>query len=928
MPTTLKAETDSQIDSSEQQAPEDNQEPRFKFNPAVLEFRYGKTESGDQYTPEQAGYDPLWSFGQTLDLTYRDYERKWYDQGRNTDFSRQPRTPPIYAVPNHLPHRPAPVWGENYQRSASVYSESPSNRPGTTAYGQPSVRHGSPAFGENSHGQQAQYGTPATDYGHPTRPVYQEVAQQGIQDHARRQPMHKQHGNAPVSDAHGQYAPRGGRMWVPSRLKAPPPPGPPPGGWRDPPPGGWKDEFPWDKHVTPGPTAPGTRLPPSTHIPVGLVGGDHEGGSRLSATAQPFVSASAKQSEQTVIDEIEELSAATEELSIAAEEFTMVEQHEGVPSQEGSQVSATEEGSLVSAVSEEPKTRSWADDSESDDEDTTPQPQAREVEQVMPRGMIIEIASIASSEPVGVDEPLTRDVEDEKAEVKERESIDITIMTSDKEATNIVHAVGTKEPATSATPVPTTPVRKGKAIEEPVTAVKGKVEVEPVAATKPKESEWTTVGRSKKSTQPVSPVALTPRSKSRQETHKTPSSWANIVSSPRSAGPSTTPRVMLSAKEEQTTPNPVKVMGMRKMYIAEVPQGTTYAEIMSQMRGGLIDDAYVSGLSPDLHLYTQAKGRAQPDAGNNAWFGYVTFYDETGLMRCIEHLNNVDHKRTGIPVITARRKFYQLPGVPVAFITLKDRRIPVFIRERDQRPLQEDVISAVTKFNGSRVLMLTFKKSIRCKAPHTGNVAIWEAWQRAFTKEEGKEALQKIGQAIQVWKGSPEVYTEAIELLPTQAVAPAETTKPKVPKTYLGAKEGETFQVKITLLRISVAQKVLQMLQQELQFRDHCAITYAQDHCAEEIAPFEKFQRPNDISGKKKTPKLKKKKANVISEEEFPSLPSSGQKKGEHVVKSDSKEIDGEAKDDEVKDVSEEKINMEDEDTKQNIGGDVEEKEL
>jgi hypothetical protein len=38
---------------------------------------------------------------------------------------------------------------------------------------------------------------------------------------------------------------------------------------------------------------------------------------------------------------------------------------------------------------------------------------------------------------------------------------------------------------------------------------------------------------------------------------------------------------------------------------------------------------------------------------------------------------------------------------------------------------------------------------------------------------------------------------------------------------------------------ISVAQKVLQYIQADMQFRDHCLASYRVDHCSEEITKFE-----------------------------------------------------------------------------------------
>jgi hypothetical protein len=905
----IQEETLSQTDHPAQE------QARFRFNPGAVEFKYGKTDEGKEPTPEELGYHPEWSFGQSIDFTYRQFERKWYDQGRNPDFSRPQNAAPAYARPIQYAGRAVPVWGEHYKRPEPVYTDNTMRRPAVPMHGQGSLDQGMPA--ENRFGN-SRYPIPATQYGEPSRLGYQQYTPEGTPRFAPRQGINmgaqnfapRQNPQMPGSstfaprqamrmDGNSSFAPRRpmqtqdstsaqtGMQGTSTRAENTRRPiweemaTPPPGGWRAPPVGGWKDEYAWSKYVTPGPTVPGTQLAISPRRPEGSVKSVSVAGSKLSAHAAEFISKPTSEAgvaegsvteagvtegsvtEASATEALEEVSDALEAISIATEEFTIVDRQEGV---------ATAEDSEVSAVVEQAKTRSWADDSESEDE-IMPEVEKPVLAPVKPEDTAEENASVVSEKPAVV-EQVKSVVDKAKADVKGAEP-------TKKEARK---AIQNKEQRAPASPVPKTPISKSKVVEQPATTTKVEVPKTPVTVVNDKHTEWTTVGRSKKLSRSVSPAMRTPGANTDVGAEKKPSSWANIVSSPPSTGLLSIPRAVQTTQGELNTPTPNKDFGRRKMYIPEVPQGTSYAEILGQLRGGIIDDVYVSGLSPELHQYTQVKGRAQNDGGSGTWFGYVTFYSETGLMRCIEHLNNTDHKVHGTPIPNDRGRIYQPPGVAVAHITLKERRFPVYIRERDQRPLQDDTISAVTKFGGTRVLNLTFKKSIRCKAPHTGNVATWESWRRAFTQDDGKEALIKIQQAIQIWKGCPEVYVESIEQLPVQTAA-VEVRKSTVPKTFLGSRDGETFKVRICMLRISVAQKVFQYVQADMQFRDHCLATYGADHCAEEIARFEKFVGA-PIAGatpvKKKLPKLKKKKSSGVhagDDEEFPPLPASGKKK-------------------------------------------------
>jgi hypothetical protein len=405
-----------------------------------------------------------------------------------------------------------------------------------------------------------------------------------------------------------------------------------------------------------------------------------------------------------------------------------------------------------------------------------------------------------------------------------------------------------------------------------------------------KDSEWLVVGKKKKH-RAISPGGNKSSSSASPGAPKKPSSWAKVVSSASPSRPLTPAQGQRSGspvsppKDERLAIAAIKIDGKRKLYIPEIPQGTSYEEILQNMRGGLVDDAYVSGLSPDQHMHTQLKGRGHPDSGTGNWFGYVTFFSEASTMRCIEHLNNIDHKLHRTKLITDRRSSYQPPGVPVAYITLKEQRLPVYIRERDQRPLQDDTMQTVTRHNGTRVLLFTFRKSLRTKSPHAGNTVVWETWQRSFSRGDGKEGLKMIAKAIQIWKRAPEVYSEKIELLPVETTSSSPKLPSRVPKTYLGASDRDTFRVRVSLLRISVAQRVMQCLQSDMQFRDHCIIAFDHDHCAGPIQEIEEFpENAADVAAvmpnSKKAQRKKKESsslANIMApatdNEAFPPLP-------------------------------------------------------
>jgi len=384
------------------------------------------------------------------------------------------------------------------------------------------------------------------------------------------------------------------------------------------------------------------------------------------------------------------------------------------------------------------------------------------------------------------------------------------------------------------------------------------------------------------------------------------SSWASIVSVPTApVTPTKKTDLALDVQQKLESPGPVtagvqqnviRPEAKRKLYISDIPKETTYADLLHGIKGGLIDDIYLSSQSPDRHQHHQLKTGRPRSEKNDPCFAYITFYSEEGAQRCVQYLRHIDAAQ-GSTVSTSSKKqanTYTSMHKPVAHITLSGHRTPVYCREKDQRILQRDVVEAVQFHQGTRVLIFTFRKNIRIKLPHTGNSSTWDIWQKALSRDNGTPGLELIQRHIQVWRNTPKIDVESIELLPTITEAPATKKPSTVPKLFLGAPADQTFRVRVSLIRISVAQKVKQILEQDIMFREHCSISFAPDPCAEEFTIPEPITVPeasNTIQGDTtsgSTPgtptKLRKKKkkaaalkigVGVEDSEAFPPLPRS-----------------------------------------------------
>ncbi|KAI5819613.1 hypothetical protein BZA77DRAFT_342110 [Pyronema omphalodes] len=420
--------------------------------------------------------------------------------------------------------------------------------------------------------------------------------------------------------------------------------------------------------------------------------------------------------------------------------------------------------------------------------------------------------------------------------------------------------------SSSATPRPQTPAMEQKKNQDtilPVTAVKSWAII---AQTGVKAGE----------TLEVPPI--------RQKTANKPVSTTRSVSSPL-------PAVVASKPV-------VDRRGMRKIYIPVIPKETTYEELLASMKGGLIDDVFISAQSPSRQQHSDTsnnhtRARNLPEGQS---FAYVTFYNQEAAEHCIKYLRHIDHKQHGVKAPSG--PLIQTEGAPkpVAFVTLQGQRHAVYCRLGDQRPLQDDVVEVVEVQKGTRALLFTFRKNIGLKAPHTGNVTVWENWQKWFTKDNGSAGTGEVLKALQIWSGKPKVDIEKIEYLPVAPVAPVAAelttarTEPAVSKAN-SSTSAQTFRVLVRCTRISIAAKIRDILRGNHLFREHCQITFAPDPCSEVIVVESeqniitadgssdhtvKAGSEEGVSTTKSSRKNKKKKSNKVLIEDknaFPDLP-------------------------------------------------------
>ncbi|KAI5781546.1 hypothetical protein EDC01DRAFT_752555 [Geopyxis carbonaria] len=293
----------------------------------------------------------------------------------------------------------------------------------------------------------------------------------------------------------------------------------------------------------------------------------------------------------------------------------------------------------------------------------------------------------------------------------------------------------------------------------------------------------------------------------------------------------------------------------RKLYISGIPHDATYETWMSNIRGGLIDDTYISGLSPDYAHYTGVRrGDTRNSNQSEVWFGYITFYKAEGAQNFIRYLRAIDPgKGEGVG-----------KGLVVAHMMVQGQRLQIQLRDNDQRAVSPDIVSAVENHGATRVLLFTFKKDLGRLTKknitradikplrHDGSIKWdWNMWLKAFcSKENGHDGLERIEKQIQIWGGSPKVYIDNIRILPKDTITSKTPVKTSAPKSFLGPNPNEVIRVVVSFLRISSAEKVKSILETHRDYYDHCVISYHQDPCTnmEGIPPLPTPTPPSQIS--------------------------------------------------------------------------------
>lgn len=309
-----------------------------------------------------------------------------------------------------------------------------------------------------------------------------------------------------------------------------------------------------------------------------------------------------------------------------------------------------------------------------------------------------------------------------------------------------------------------------------------------------------------------------------------------IVHSKAAPQKAITPKVtrkLTPARVEITLP-PAEMGGRRKFFLHPIPTTATYDSVTRQLKGGMLEDIYISGLSPHPSAWKGPRGAPQPtqDASpDNSWYGHVSFYSAEGARKFWDLVQS--GRGYSGPYQSRYGGFDdQEPGV----FFLDGTRVLVNWRHNDQRVANPLTVKAVTEENATRCLLITFDIEAALKSPRMAPFLVAE---KETENSDGLPFIKKVAADIEIW-GQADSNLQGIHLL-DNASEPKKQSPPN-PITENSTNEPPQRQVKVlvSFIKLLTAAKIKKYFSNRPDYgsKGFCKVEYYKDECDEPIDTF------------------------------------------------------------------------------------------
>lgn len=264
----------------------------------------------------------------------------------------------------------------------------------------------------------------------------------------------------------------------------------------------------------------------------------------------------------------------------------------------------------------------------------------------------------------------------------------------------------------------------------------------------------------------------------------------------------------------------------RKFFLQPIPSTVTYHSLIQQLRGGMLEDIYVSGLSPHPSAWKGVRGDGENRGGDETRYAHVSFYSNEGANKFWELVN------TGNQQSNSYRSLYggfddEAPG----FFILEGVKVLVRWRHNDQRLVNPATSRAVKEEHATRCILLQFNAEA---------ITQWIKERKAVPGKLVKneivfnecDIIKKVKADIESW-GMADSNLENVEVIGAQNMP--ESTR--MAENYDDKQKPKDIKVLVSFIKILSAVKLKRFLLNKPEYTKggYCKVEFCKDVCAESI---------------------------------------------------------------------------------------------
>lgn len=280
---------------------------------------------------------------------------------------------------------------------------------------------------------------------------------------------------------------------------------------------------------------------------------------------------------------------------------------------------------------------------------------------------------------------------------------------------------------------------------------------------------------------------------------------------------------------------PTQIRGRRKFFLSPLPTTATYDSVIRQLKGGMLEDIYISGLSPHPSAWKGPSGKynsSQDFPHDRSWHAHVSFYSEEGASKFWELVRS-SREYTG----PYQSRYGGFDDQPPGFFYLDGMRVLVNWRHNDQRVVNPLTAKAVMEEKATRCLLLTFNVEAAMKSRHmtpfiNGIKETEEKKELAFLKRVATD-IENWGQADSNLQGI-RLFDDLLEnSLSSKKVA---ASNPLATNNTIQSNPKEV-KILVSFIKLLTAIKMKRYLSSRQCYGNDglCIVEYHKDECDESI---------------------------------------------------------------------------------------------